>query len=847
MRATRRGAAAVGALVAGLVMVVAAPTAPPATAVAPVQTITFLGERLSDDGTAVVGLAVLANNQLGFGRYDRISGTQSAGATSAGGFGAPWSISADGRYLAANAMVRYDLVTGSSTGMPADLSHPATALDISGDGSVLVGSDDQGGVLVWRVGDAAGRRLAASLPHTGPRAVVVTATLDGPGATAVVWLTNPQGCTIAGCSELWAVDTATDRAYVLGVGVRGEVADGTVQPPRLSRDGRFLAFVSDASNLVAGISTRRSRAYLSDLQAGTIRLLVEADSVDWLSNDGRRVVVTDNTGQSVPTPHTLLVDTVTGDVSDLPVAAVMSHDGSTLMQRLGNQELFSTTSSAFPVLDHLATAAVPVPTTPPRHVPRPAQWPVARDIGPQGPTTQDGYDSVAALSDDGSRAAAGSSLLGGAVVDVATGVPHTNIAAGSMSGDGRYAGASGFVIDMADAATLTPAFPAGTSGRISAFSTHGDVTVGTATGAGRTDVVAGPPAGPLVSLTDGLLAGAVQRAVVSADGRWVVLSHQPAGGPCTPVASSCESRLYRVDRSNGRIDELTTGADGRADVWPVISGDGRYVAWLSAPVEAGITASYTDITRYDLVVLDTTTGERRTVRRDVIVRRAEGAAPLAVSLDGSRIAVELELGGYSIHVATIAVVDPATGRARHVAFDADGLVAAATRPVLSGDGRTVAFLSQNPRMSAGRLQYGAVRGTYAYVADIADLSAIDPPAAELTSTVPVRLVDTRDGVGGLRLGAGESLVVPVAGVGGVPVDVGAVVVNVTAVGASGSGFLTVYPCGSEVPTASNVNYVVGQVVANLVTAKVGAGGAVCVFSHVSTDVVIDLAGWFPGG
>ncbi len=119
---------------------------------------------------------------------------------------------------------------------------------------------------------------------------------------------------------------------------------------------------------------------------------------------------------------------------------------------------------------------------------------------------------------------------------------------------------------------------------------------------------------------------------------------------------------------------------------------------------------------------------------------------------------------------------------------------------------------------------------------------------------PARVVETRVGsdlrtVDGLLegvgvRGAGSVLTVPVLGRGGVPGSgVAAVMLNVTAVSPSGPGFLTVFPCGTDVPQASNVNYVAGQVVPNAVLAKVGAGGAVCVFTLAATDLVIDVNGY----
>ena len=70
----------------------------------------------------------------------------------------------------------------------------------------------------------------------------------------------------------------------------------------------------------------------------------------------------------------------------------------------------------------------------------------------------------------------------------------------------------------------------------------------------------------------------------------------------------------------------------------------------------------------------------------------------------------------------------------------------------------------------------------------------------------------------------------VGGRGGVPMDAAAVVLNVTVTAPEGSGFITVFPCGEALPTASNLNFVAGDTVPNAVIVKLGAGGKVCLFA-----------------
>ncbi len=114
---------------------------------------------------------------------------------------------------------------------------------------------------------------------------------------------------------------------------------------------------------------------------------------------------------------------------------------------------------------------------------------------------------------------------------------------------------------------------------------------------------------------------------------------------------------------------------------------------------------------------------------------------------------------------------------------------------------------------------------------------------------PARILDTRTHWGNptpSKVGQGQTLEFVVAGSGGVPaVGVDSVVLNVTATGGTGGGFLTVFPTGSPQPLASNLNFGSNHTVPNLVTVKVGAGGRVSIYNFCgSTDVIADVQGYY---
>jgi hypothetical protein len=119
--------------------------------------------------------------------------------------------------------------------------------------------------------------------------------------------------------------------------------------------------------------------------------------------------------------------------------------------------------------------------------------------------------------------------------------------------------------------------------------------------------------------------------------------------------------------------------------------------------------------------------------------------------------------------------------------------------------------------------------------------------------VPCRLLDTRPapatiGTRSRPLVADEEFVAEVTGANGgcsLPTTSTAVVLNVTAAGPVGDGFLTVWPADAPRPNTSNLNFSNGQApVANAVTVKLGGGAIRFVSSASRVDVIADVVGYF---
>ncbi len=127
-----------------------------------------------------------------------------------------------------------------------------------------------------------------------------------------------------------------------------------------------------------------------------------------------------------------------------------------------------------------------------------------------------------------------------------------------------------------------------------------------------------------------------------------------------------------------------------------------------------------------------------------------------------------------------------------------------------------------------------------------DGTSVEEPALRTTS--PTRVIDTRDGTGttATPFGDGETRTFDLTGTNGIPSSgVTAVVANLTVTGTTATSHLTVWPAGQPKPTASNLNWPAGDTRANLALLPVSVAGEINAFNNDgSTDVVIDVVGWF---
>jgi hypothetical protein len=121
--------------------------------------------------------------------------------------------------------------------------------------------------------------------------------------------------------------------------------------------------------------------------------------------------------------------------------------------------------------------------------------------------------------------------------------------------------------------------------------------------------------------------------------------------------------------------------------------------------------------------------------------------------------------------------------------------------------------------------------------------------AYYTPVTPTRILDTRTTTGVSSPGPippNSDLILPLPAVGSVSAaDISAVVLNVTVTAPTADGSVTVYPGGTSMPLASNLNFTPGETVPNLVTVPL-VNGSIAFHngSNGTVHVVADLEGFY---
>jgi hypothetical protein len=316
------------------------------------------------------------------------------------------------------------------------------------------------------------------------------------------------------------------------------------------------------------------------------------------------------------------------------------------------------------------------------------------------------------------------------------------------------------------------------------------------------------------------------------------LTVYPAGVP-RPLASNLN---WVAGQTVPNLVEVALGVNGQVTVYngagsaDVILDVAGYVATPTAtPPAAGL---YNPVVPYR--VLDTRIGL---------------AAPKAQVCAGQTISVQITGTPIIPSSGVAAVVLNVTATNTVVAPSALTVYpTGAPRPLASNlnfvPGQTVPNRVVVKVGTGGSVDFYDAAGHTDIVADVAGWFTDGTTAAGgslFVGVTPARILDTRSSS---NIGPSGTLILPVAGQGGVPamnalVSPTAVVLNVTVTNSTAGSYLTVWPDGASRPLASDLNYVVGQTVPNLVVVKLGANGSIDLFNGAGTvDAIVDVVGWY---
>ncbi|MHB1891293.1 MAG: beta strand repeat-containing protein, partial [Acidimicrobiales bacterium] len=334
-------------------------------------------------------------------------------------------------------------------------------------------------------------------------------------------------------------------------------------------------------------------------------------------------------------------------------------------------------------------------------------------------------------------------------------------------------------------------------------------------------------------------------------------------GPSPTPATATVSATYTVGFTTSASGALVansgsiTLAAPSGTVFPASAGDYTVNGTAAATIAGGGTDQVTITT--PVAVADSATAK---VVVTSVTNPAAGSYTLSVNTSSDLVPVATPSYTITPEQPTVASVSPSVGSTAggtSVTITGTNFVAGATVDFGTNAATNVTVVSSTSiTATSPASQTGTVDVTVTVNKVTSATSAADHFTYEATYTPisPTRICDTRSGnpsglsgaaaqCNGKTLSANTPLDVTVAGIAGVPsTGVSAVVLNITATNEATGGFVTVYPAGAAQPSTSNLNFSAGKTVANLVEVGVGTSGQVSIVSDTSTDVIVDLEGYY---
>jgi hypothetical protein len=215
------------------------------------------------------------------------------------------------------------------------------------------------------------------------------------------------------------------------------------------------------------------------------------------------------------------------------------------------------------------------------------------------------------------------------------------------------------------------------------------------------------------------------------------------------------------------------------------------------------------------------------------------------TIPNSACGIPLAAQAYSLNVAVVP-----SGSLGYLTLWPSGLAQPRTSMLNSPDGRIKSNAAIVPAGAGGAISVFASDATHV-VLDINGyfVAATDPSALAFYPVTPCRVADTRNATGSLggpSITGGQSRTFPIlsASTCGIPAAAQVYSLNIAAVPSGPLGYVTAWATGQSQPTTSLLNALTGTVTANAALIAAGTGGSINLFASNTTDVVIDINGYF---
>ena len=531
---------------------------------------------------------------------------------------------------------------------------------------------------------------------------------DGRFVAFISTATNLVSGDTNGYADIFVHDRQTGSTTLISVGYDGSQADGWSGYPSVSADGRFVAFASVASNLVSGDANSTEDIFVYDRQTGAATIVsIASDGTQGdrsceapsISADGRFVAFMSLAtnlvkGDTNSTMDIFVHDLQTGNTTRVSIASSgMQSNGASHHPSIsanGRYVSFESFASNF-VTDTNSSVDIFVRD---RQVGFTERVSLAAD-GAQGNDDSSSF-SFSAISADGRFIAfysSSSNLVNADMNDYSdvfvrdrTVIESVSLAADGAPGDGdsgvpSISADNRYVAFISDAANLV----------------NGDTNAATDVfvydrKAIRTERVS-------IS-SDGMQGnGSSEFPFVSANGRYVVF--ESAAENLVNGDTNSTVDIFVHDRDTSITERVSVASDGMQgdgpSEFPIISTDGRFIVFESAATNlvSGDTNSASDVFVHDQ---DTDITMRISVAPDGTQGDGPSGSPF-ISADGRYIvfksAAENLVSGDTNSTVDIFVHDRDTSVTERISVAADGLQGdgASESPFISADGRYVAFTS----------------------------------------------------------------------------------------------------------------------------------------------------------